>query len=550
MNRANGITGWILFIGFLVCTYQNVFIAETLVLASILLFVPVVLKLSSHSYRNGKEPFLKKAVFGFYPLASAFATLAILLDSVFFASGWFLYTGLLALYGLQRLAQRGLFNIEETSIDAGFMYLVLGGFWFAAYVGDFEIMDFGPLILLLTAVHFHYSAFLLPVFNGLLGRRLTAYRRIYACETLILLLSPLMIAVGISFSREFEFISVILYMGSLYGYGFLVAKTAFTRRIAKRLIGFSAFVLLLTIFFSLIYSFGVLRQQATFTIEDMIWIRGLVNAAGVIVPALVGWSLEKANPAYSFYGLPFSEIKGSCKIGERFLEKKKLVSEAIYPGLVDQMADFYSADFKETDPLIKDFYERTENYQLYAKVTWKGWFQPFLAIYSFFSKRTAQLHLPRHSDWEEMTGEIKGVDSEKDGREKVRAWIRCNQRGEAIFIALYSKHTHQNVTYMNVALPLPFASMTGILKPYETKNGGLLLTSKRRKNGWGDEGIYLNKLRLPLEESFVLSAAGSQDLSAVHRMWIAGLPFLTIDYFIRKKEPGQNDLSGFHQSSF
>ncbi|MGG3642841.1 YndJ family protein [Bacillus gobiensis] len=536
MNYTNGIAGWILFVLFLACTYQQFLIAETLVLASILIFVPAVMKLTSHSYRNGKDPFLKKVVFGFYPFAAVAATLAFLFDSVYFAAGWFLYTGLLALYGFQRLAERGFANLEETSIDAGYMYLVLGGFWFTAYVGEFEIMNFGPLILLLTAVHFHYSAFLLPIFNGLLGRRLTSFRRVYTCVTWILLLSPLVIAAGISFSRQLEFISVFLYTASLYVYGFLVLKTPFSRRIAKRLVGFSSFILLLTIFFSLIYSFGVLRQQATFTIENMIWIHGLVNAVGVIVPALVGWSLEKPAAAYSFYGLPLSKIKGSGNIGERFLEKENLVSEANCTGLVDQIADFYSEDFKRTDPLIKDFYDRTENYQLYAQVTWKGWFRPFLAIYSFFSKRMGQLYLPQHAEWEEMTGELKGVDSKQDGREKVRAWVRCNQHGEAIFIALYSKHSYQNETYMNVALPLPFASMTGILKPYGTKNGGLLLTSKRRKDGWGDEGIYLNKLRLPLEESFDLSTDGSQELSAVHRMWIVGLPFLTIDYIIRKKD--------------
>jgi hypothetical protein len=254
----------------------------------------------------------------------------------------------------------------------------------------------------------------------------------------------------------------------------------------------------------------------------------------VVIPAFIGWELEKPKAAYQFYGLPFSKIKGLGKIGKRFLKEKNLVLDTNISGLVDQMEDFYSDDFTKTDPLIAEFYERSGHFQLNAKVVWNSWFRPFHAVFSFFSKRIGQLHLPRGSEWEEMNGQIVGVDSKQDGRKKVRAWIRCNQRGEAIFIALYSTHTHQNETYMNVALPLPFACMTGILKPYHTENGGLVLTSKRRKSGHGDEGIYLNRLRLPLEETFHVSVSGRDEMSAVHQMWIFGIPFLTIEYKILK----------------
>ena len=52
-------------------------------------------------------------------------------------------------------------------------------------------------------------------------------------------------------------------------------------------------------------------------------------------------------------------------------------------------------------------------------------------------------------------------------------------------------HTHKNDTYMNIALPLPYSNMTGILK-LRNDNNELIITSKLRENGKGDEGfIYI-----------------------------------------------------------
>ena len=78
---------------------------------------------------------------------------------------------MIALYGALRLWERGGRSLEEASIDSGLLYLPFGG-WLLAYTLNLQVMDFSPLIVLLTAVHFHYSAFLIPIFNGMLGRKL------------------------------------------------------------------------------------------------------------------------------------------------------------------------------------------------------------------------------------------------------------------------------------------------------------------------------------------------------------------------------------------
>lgn len=98
-------------------------------------------------------------------------------------------------------------------------------------------------------------------------------------------------------------------------------------------------------------------------------------------------------------------------------------------------------------------------------------------------------------------------------------------------------HTYKNDAYMNIALPLPYSNMTGILK-LRNDNNELIITSKLRENGKGDEGIYLHTrfftVRLPLAETFIIKEGNGQMLTAHHKMWIFGVRFLEIDYEIKK----------------
>ncbi|MCY8098592.1 hypothetical protein MOB81_21380, partial [Bacillus atrophaeus] len=258
------------------------------------------------------------------------------------------------------------------------------------------------------------------------------------------------------------------------------------------------------------------------------------------IPRLCGWRLENPQPTDNSCEKPFSRIYGKWKIGKGFLKRNDLETSDSYSGLVENMKNLESKDFstENLQPLIKDFYEQTNNFRLKAKVTWTTWFKPFAFIYNGISKRTGQIHLSMNPDWYMMHSEITGVDSQKDGREKVRAWIRTNEKDETIFTALYSLHKSNGTGYMNISLPLPFSNMTGILKPYP-HSGGMTLTSKRRRSGAGDEGIYLHTacgtIPLPLSETFYIEAKGLNRLTATHHMWIFGFKFLFVQYEIEKK---------------
>lgn len=49
------------------------------------------------------------------------------------ATIYLLYTLAIAVFGIRRFLQRGFAHIEEFAIDAGFMYLFMGGIWFFAF---------------------------------------------------------------------------------------------------------------------------------------------------------------------------------------------------------------------------------------------------------------------------------------------------------------------------------------------------------------------------------------------------------------------------------
>src|SRR5262249_26528248 len=80
---------------------------------------------------------------------------------------WLLITVLVALFGLLRLLSHWRGQVEEWAIDAGLLYLAVGGGWLILSRLGARPLDFGEPIILLTAGHFHYAGLALPILTGL-----------------------------------------------------------------------------------------------------------------------------------------------------------------------------------------------------------------------------------------------------------------------------------------------------------------------------------------------------------------------------------------------
>ena len=483
-----------------------------------LLFVPLTLKLIWK-----KDPKLY-----YYFAIPAFASVIILQTTtstswdILFASLYLLFTFIIAMYGFQRFIRRGFAHLEEFSIDMGMMYLFIGGLWFFAHVAEINT-GFSPILTWLTAIHFHYSAFLLPIFIGFLGRlyKSTAYK--FICT--IILISPIVVALGITFAPWLELVSVLLYIIGIYGFIALAFKASFKNVLQKGLVLVSFGALGITIMFSLIYAAGNVFGVFGVSIDFMLKFHGFFNCVLFALCGVVGWSIFTPSTKERERNFPISTIKGNFVIGEHILTGFK--GKSSYNGLVDDMKIYI--DKENFSPTIIDFYENTYRYRLFSEVHWHTWFKPFVAIYNLMSRKVQQLNLPYSNKQMEMTGDIVAIE---DGRANTRAWIRKIET-EVIFVALYSSHQTNEKTYMNISLPLPFTNMIGILELHR-QGENLLLTSEGDNNS--DAGIYLSirkcLFKLPLQEQFLIEEIKEGQLHAKHRMRIFSVPFLTIQYVI------------------
>lgn len=424
-------------------------------------------------------------------------------------------TLLIAWKGVDRFLNRGFTNTAEMMIDVGLVYIAIGGMWFLTFIGGFET-GFSPLTNWLTAIHFHYSAFILCISVGLLGRiRMT---KLYKLCALIIATGPMTVAIGITFSYTIEILSVSLYVIAIYALTFYLFRLKLQPAQAF-LIRLSYLTLCLTILGSLLYAFGNFTATTIVTIPDMLAFHGLLNCLVFGSFTVLGWSLHVPETNQRPNSFPVSKIRGKLK-----------ETGAPHPGLVDDLSDY--VDVQNLSPQIKRFYERTENFQLLASVNWATWFKPLAFVYQFISRRMGQLNLPYSSSQIEMTGDILLIDEQLDGRSKPRVWRR-SIGSETVFVAIYSKHETDGVTFMNIALPLPFSSMHGILE-LTAKNEQLHLTSK----GIGDAGTYLAigryVFKLPLHEHFIIREHDGI-LHATHDMTLFGVHFLHIEYVITEK---------------
>jgi hypothetical protein len=480
--------------------------------AAQLVFVPIMLQLIIETK--------KKPVFASWIVMFSIFLLHIISNSnvqILFALIYLFYTLLVAFYGAKRFFKRGFTNWAEFSIDAGMMYLFIGGLWFFAYIAEINT-GFSPLITWLTAIHFHYSAFLFPISLGFFGR--LNQSKWYRICVPIILAGPLLVAIGITFWPLLEVISVLLYIFAIYTLITLAFRTRFATKLQSIFIRISFCSLGITILFSLLYAANSAFGKWGVSIDFMLIFHGLVNSVLFGMIGVLGWVMSPPETKQTNWGFPVSRIRGHVK-GEGELK----------PGLVDNLSDY--VDIQSLPSTIVHFYEHTEHYQLFASVKWATWFKPFALCYKWMSNRMQQINLPISSKTVEMTGSIRAVNPILDGRSNPRVWNRYIGR-DSVFKAIYSNYQTKDRTYMNIALPLPFSAMIGILQ-LDEREGTLILSSE----GEPETGIYLAVgeflLKLPLSEYFVIKESKNNALTATHNMKMVGAPFLTIHYTMTLK---------------
>jgi len=215
------------------------------------------------------------------------------------AAPWVGVTGLLAAAALLRISDRepwplGEARAAETVLDAGLAYPTVASVALVMFHLDI-VFWFERVIILLTAVHFHYAGFVLPVATGLAGRTLDAEDRLYRVLAAVVVGGPALIAVGISFSPLVEFVSVGGFTVAVATLGVYVVGRVVPGRPRRQalLVGASALALPVSMALALGYGVGAYTGNPVLGLDigTMVALHGSLNALGFGLLGVVGWRL-------------------------------------------------------------------------------------------------------------------------------------------------------------------------------------------------------------------------------------------------------------------
>jgi len=491
---------------------------------------------------------------------------------------WFFLTLSVAGFGLWRFLPRGFRPPEELLLDAGALYLPVGGFWLVASRAGAEPLGFGGIIVTLAAVHFHYAGFVLPVLLGLTGRvlvRRPTPPRFLAPAAYGVVFSPGLIGLGIAFSPFIELVGVALLVASVVTIAFIGLWSVVPRldRPAGALVGFSyiSVVAVVSVGFAYAYtSYGFTHtaeaERKLLDIPTMVSTHGVLASLGFGVVGATGWWLVSRDGGIEARvlapGVPFSDLRARWKVGRDFFDRTGLTDEKEATGMIDDLGAYErdgdgnrrGFDADAVHPKVRDFYENTDVYEMVVVPEWERGFRLPAHFYGLVASNFENIN-PATTETR-IEGEVVGVKDVADGHEDVRAWNRWDaSTGEGVLVGAYSSHIHDDVLYSTVAFPLPFFNFAGVLRFEITDGDGLLLTTydidgyEGNERVYGDGGLYLVTpfvpVRLPLDERLSVWAAEDApeeldehdaDVVVRHEMYLFGRKFVTLVYYADKTE--------------
>lgn len=444
-------------------------------------------------------------------------------------------------------------------VAIGLVFLPAAATWLLAARAGVALLGYAPFWVLLTAAHFHVAGCYLLVVVGraALERGVGPAAVAVGCAVSV----PLT-AAGIYGPRWLETGAALGMAACALGAGLVLWSTprATPRRGLLRAAGA---VLLATM--PLAAAFALRDHGAAVSVlgleplASMLVSHGVPNALAFSTLALLALGLPRAAPGGARLGSapPLSRLAGGWHIGARFLVDAGVAREVSPPprGLVDDLDELAHPGLSpdHVAPAIRAFYQRTGEHEMIVLPSWRMGFRAAGRLWARLARRIGQLQLPVRAEpgGDALVSRIVAVDAVADGRRAPRSWIRTFPDGEALYVAVYSTHRRGDRAYMNIAFPLPGGNLTSILRMDHLGDGVTVST-----RAGGDCGIYLAlrllgrtwALRLPMSETIEVWTADDRSapealrqwgrgwqLLARHRLWICGLPYLTLDYAMRRR---------------
>lgn len=212
---------------------------------------------------------------------------------------WVVLTAALAAAGVLRLRHGGIGrSLDGMCADAALIFVVVGGLWALADRAGLRPLSFDPGIVTLTAVHFHYAGFLLPLFAGLVQREVW-FSRFASRAAVGVVLGVPAVAVGITTTRLGWDPAIETAAGcglALAGASVAILQVRLALEAkwpvrARVLVGISGASLFFGMVLAALYA---LRPYAAplpwLGVPHMRMLHGTVNAFGFGLCGLLGWS--------------------------------------------------------------------------------------------------------------------------------------------------------------------------------------------------------------------------------------------------------------------
>lgn len=220
-------------------------------------------------------------------------------------------------------------------------------------------------------------------------------------------------------------------------------------------------------------------------------------------------------------------------------------------GLLESFASLNgpSNDLSNVAKSVRDFYERTSEYELDSWAQWRGLFRPFgIGLAVLFSRRLQQLNVPLSAldSSKGMSSQVLQLREQESGKLIQTAWIReLHATKHVLYAGCYSICTvpgHSNPC-VKVVFPLPNGNAIVLMRAEAHADGSFSVTSAGCR--FGDPGFYFtlhNKKGLScaryvksLKETIKVYAAEPGTVRADHILWIWGIEFLRLHYRMRRE---------------
>jgi hypothetical protein len=199
---------------------------------------------------------------------------------------------------------------------------------------------------------------------------------------------------------------------------------------------------------------------------------------------------------------------------------------------------------------VRDFYERTSEFDLDAWSEWHGFFKPFgRALSVLFGRRLQQLNIPLSSldSSKGMTSSVVQVRDSRTHEFLHTAWVReLHATGNVLYAGAYSISNvpEHSSPCVKVVFPLPNGNAIVLMETIAHPDGSLTLRSAGDSFGCpgfyfvvheGNGNVWARYVKSLKEEIHVYQAE-SGIVRANHRLWFCGIEFLRLHYRMQQRD--------------